>query len=711
MMGGRTSYLQMNRAATFERNTEVAAVRDVVRSPGQPLDSGTREFMESRFGHDFSRVRVHTDTRAAESARSIGARAYAVGSDIAFGENEFAPATYRGRELLAHELTHTIQQRSVNGIPPSSDPSATVETSAREAGRAIADGATYSRSIPASGIGLSRTTAEDARWKNDVKAARYRGRLMANRIRTHGKLSKEARAKINQELAYFEDDAKEAYLQAVRPILKATVPLEMPEAHIRRRVPPVPPVTWSLLKEDPRQITDEQIYAPLIEAELEDAKGHEAMRQSKMEKLRQRTKGWGSDQEFALVLLERTLKASLNPDPRGVAASIGKDVLARYEAWLRKEDLRRASLCENMPGGVWGFLLKQQAGWNPSLNPCRRWFKDEHSRGPQELHHLARLLGIRGIGHDAVDTVYWSVREYRLLTDPVMLEQQAMASEMAMGIAGVGRVPGGPLAGKSGTSASASPRAAAGAEVAETAPNVIVPSRPVAGFARPLEPRPAPITLPPGGAVSTQMPPARMVQGNRPTYGVVAPAVETSADVSATRPSRPVGGFRPPPKDVAEKPGLIEVETGPREYIKKEYHGDVNPLGQQQSRYHVNIKLDEKGMMDADFVLRGSGKRSGSLSGKNEFLEAKQHFEQKNGAGSVKGAYGKWGGGDNLDTFNRRYDIAKGKGLSHEAAMNQAARKTKTGEWANQAGFKNVKVTKAEGAPGAFTNVEVEFTK
>ena len=170
-------------------------------------------------------------------------------------------------------------------------------------------------------------------------------------------------------------------------------------------------------------------------------------------------------------------------------------------------------------------------------------------------------------------------------------------------------------------------------------------------------------------------------------------------------------GFRPPPKDIAEKPGLIEAETGPREYVKREYLGDVGPGGQQLSRYHVNVQLDKRGMMDADFFLRVGGKRSGSLFGKDEFLAAKQHFEQKNGAGSVKGTYGRWGGGDNLDTFNTRYKVATNKGLPHDQAMVEAARKTKTGEWARAAEFNNVKITKAEGSPGAYTNVEVEFTK
>ena len=67
--------------------------------------------MESRFGHDFGRVRVHADERAGASARAVAARAYTVGSDVVFGRGEYAPSTPRGRQLLAHELAHVVQQR------------------------------------------------------------------------------------------------------------------------------------------------------------------------------------------------------------------------------------------------------------------------------------------------------------------------------------------------------------------------------------------------------------------------------------------------------------------------------------------------------------------------------------------------------------------------------------------------------------------------
>jgi hypothetical protein len=85
-------------------------VHQVLRTPGDPLASSTRAFFEPRFGHDFSRVRVHADAQAARSAQSVGAQAYTVGNHIVFNTGRYAPATAGGDELLAHELTHTVQQ-------------------------------------------------------------------------------------------------------------------------------------------------------------------------------------------------------------------------------------------------------------------------------------------------------------------------------------------------------------------------------------------------------------------------------------------------------------------------------------------------------------------------------------------------------------------------------------------------------------------------
>jgi hypothetical protein len=85
-----------------------AAVGDP--GPGRPLDSNVRTYFEPRFQRDFGEVRIHTGPAAAATARSLGARAYTVGQDVVFGAGEYAPAVPEGRMLLAHELTHVVQQ-------------------------------------------------------------------------------------------------------------------------------------------------------------------------------------------------------------------------------------------------------------------------------------------------------------------------------------------------------------------------------------------------------------------------------------------------------------------------------------------------------------------------------------------------------------------------------------------------------------------------
>ncbi len=85
-------------------------IQNVLSSPGQPLDAGTRSFMEPRFGQDFSGVQVHTDGKAAESAHAVNARAFTCQNHIFFSRNQYQPGTGEGKQLLAHELSHTLQQ-------------------------------------------------------------------------------------------------------------------------------------------------------------------------------------------------------------------------------------------------------------------------------------------------------------------------------------------------------------------------------------------------------------------------------------------------------------------------------------------------------------------------------------------------------------------------------------------------------------------------
>lgn len=109
----------LQRKATGPSPTGMAPpiVHDVLKSPGQPLDRSTRDFFEPRFGRDFSHVRVHAGDAAGQSAKSIDADAYAVGNHIVFGDGRFNSATNAGRRLIAHELTHVVQQGRLPHAP------------------------------------------------------------------------------------------------------------------------------------------------------------------------------------------------------------------------------------------------------------------------------------------------------------------------------------------------------------------------------------------------------------------------------------------------------------------------------------------------------------------------------------------------------------------------------------------------------------------
>ncbi len=110
-----------------------AVIHDVLRSPGQPLDFATRAFMESRFGRDLSNVRVHADPQAAASAQAVNSLAYTVGRDVVFAPGQYAPHGNRGRRLLAHELTHVIQQGAAEYSGSRPDMSSTDDSSEQQA--------------------------------------------------------------------------------------------------------------------------------------------------------------------------------------------------------------------------------------------------------------------------------------------------------------------------------------------------------------------------------------------------------------------------------------------------------------------------------------------------------------------------------------------------------------------------------------------------
>jgi hypothetical protein len=102
--------LQRKAIGSAESGFAPPIVQEVLRSPGRPLDIPIRNFFEPRFGYDFSQVRIHQDEKSQESARSLTAQAYTMGSEVVFGKAQYRPQTPEGLRLIAHELAHVVQQ-------------------------------------------------------------------------------------------------------------------------------------------------------------------------------------------------------------------------------------------------------------------------------------------------------------------------------------------------------------------------------------------------------------------------------------------------------------------------------------------------------------------------------------------------------------------------------------------------------------------------
>jgi hypothetical protein len=164
---GPAEMLGLQRAAgnggvTAMVEEERSPVHDVISSSGKPLDPEVRDDMEGRLGHDFADVRVHDDGAAHESAKAVNAHAYTVGSNIVFQRDTYDPSSTEGKTMLAHELTHVVQQRNgpVDGTPAGgginvSDPSDRFERDASaNAERAMAGPAPDAHtSVPSAAAG------------------------------------------------------------------------------------------------------------------------------------------------------------------------------------------------------------------------------------------------------------------------------------------------------------------------------------------------------------------------------------------------------------------------------------------------------------------------------------------------------------------------------------------------------------------------------
>ena len=108
--GGPPSIQRFTERPAAHAVTAPASVENVLGQPGIPMEPALRHDMEHRFGHDFSHIRVHSSLAAKQSAREVNAKAYTVGLNVVFGEGHYSPGTHEGRRLIAHELTHVVQQ-------------------------------------------------------------------------------------------------------------------------------------------------------------------------------------------------------------------------------------------------------------------------------------------------------------------------------------------------------------------------------------------------------------------------------------------------------------------------------------------------------------------------------------------------------------------------------------------------------------------------
>jgi hypothetical protein len=214
-------------------------VHEVLRSPGQPLDTATRAAMEPHFGHDFSHVKVHNDSKAAESAQSVNALAYTVGPHLVLGAQHYAPHSEAGQKLLAHELTHIVQL----GNTPSSSPAhltvGPTNTEAEKEAEIMAGNITsghgaVSLSVSSAPELLHRQAAQpdaavEDKPKREKKAITQpaQQKIPASKVKETEKEKKgaEAAASVSVETETKKEDEKTTTEKAGKFKIEATIPL------------------------------------------------------------------------------------------------------------------------------------------------------------------------------------------------------------------------------------------------------------------------------------------------------------------------------------------------------------------------------------------------------------------------------------------------------------------------------------------------------
>lgn len=180
---GNAGVVQMLADEADQEQADPSPVHDVIgKGGGTPLDESTRATMESSFGQDFSDVRVHTDSRASESAEAVGANAYTVGNDVVFRSGHFDASSPTGQRTIAHELTHVVQQRSgpVDGTDAPggirlSDPDDRFERAADTTADQVLSGSGSSSAPASAGSGASVQMEEAEDLGSEVPVQREMG--------------------------------------------------------------------------------------------------------------------------------------------------------------------------------------------------------------------------------------------------------------------------------------------------------------------------------------------------------------------------------------------------------------------------------------------------------------------------------------------------------------------------------------------------------
>lgn len=190
---------RVNGAATVQTDAAPSSVDQALANPGRPLEPALQQEMGQRFGYDFSGVGVHTDAAAEQSARDVNSHAYTIGHNIVFGAGRFAPETQEGRRLIAHELTHVVQQTGAVQRQPDASP------------------------VPGPQEPLFTVWVDDERRRTDKRYAERLGREDAARISQSPKLTLDLRQEINAKLRFFEGKAWEAYGRSVKPALQESL--------------------------------------------------------------------------------------------------------------------------------------------------------------------------------------------------------------------------------------------------------------------------------------------------------------------------------------------------------------------------------------------------------------------------------------------------------------------------------------------------------